>query len=74
MGRCRRRDEPATSGRKVGRVMLTVTEAARVFLAELIELRGFSGGIASASASMSRTILEKKTEPDAKAKKFQQQA
>lgn len=30
--------------------MLTVTEAARVFLAGLTELRGFSGEIASALA------------------------
>jgi hypothetical protein len=36
----------ATSGRKVGRAMLTVTEAAKVFLADLIELRGFSEEIA----------------------------
>ena len=46
MGRWRRRDEPATSGRKVRRAMITVTEAARVHLAELIEVRGFSGEIA----------------------------
>ena len=73
MGRRRRRDNPATSGRKAGRVSLTVTEADRAFLAELTELRRFSGEIASANASLSTKILEKKAEPDAKAKKFQQQ-
>ena len=63
-----------TSGREVGRDMLTVTEAARVFVAGLVEPRGFSGEIAGASASLSTKILEKKTEPDGKTKKFHQQA
>ena len=46
MGRCRRRNEPVTVRKKVGKAMLTVTEAARIFLAKLIELRGFSREIA----------------------------